>query len=1208
MPVTQKIAKSETDIIFIGEKHYDFSYVTLLHDLLKSCDEKGLTVAVFSEYASQAEKIEHERDGGIENEPQNSAQILASVDRVLSEQNKFLGYFEHYHEKQEKVRLSTRTDHEQKIAEEVLREGEHQRESIKEKYLGEWLKIQKEQIMRPRDAEYAAAIKTTLTNENYDVAIILTGGAHVRPITENLELTKQDFVLISNQQPRGIDQLDAVKFEVNQTQQITIPQTVEQNLKQKSANKKAIEASLQNIASDENFHGIAVVSRHNAVTNIAGISTQTPFPIHSVGKMLTGLMMMEMVSQGIIDETDLTKIGIKLPEEITEKLSGQPQILDRLSQVSLLQTMTHKAGLGDYLGAYTNHVRDGGQAAESMNELIDFVKDEQIETEFGKYSYSNNGFLLGGLALQELYRERTGRNLSYEKILDELVIQPSQTNISMTRPADIHYKEEDREHLSKFPASPAGGHFASIEDFLKLGQYLQRRCQDSNFMELVKKYGTEFYNEKRNLIRHLGDVEGATPEAAGSGAGFGVFLHSGKTIAIFTDRDASENDRTFKRLEQTHVATFFEALRDQVYAQQVQPSITSAKIAIITPGCRGDVAGSTIAQDAGKLKSLGFNVAFDANDISPNFPFIGAEIANTAEARAKQIINYAQDPQITAMWAVHGGESCPEVAALLVEYGKNPQQYLADHQVDRISGETLEYVLGAENGFPKDRALPTIVGMSDVSNIQLALAGFGFPSHYGSVTLQNVDYLQKMSRSLQEKNTAQFDQIIAPANAPEKIEGVVYATVSGGLESSLYTDWQPKFPPNTVLMIEGVSGYEAISKTLQEAKNAGALQNVSAILVGNAVNGSSTASEESIAAFKKFAGKFQTPILAVTGDQFGHLKDKEPTPIANFGNITIDTKQGTATIEQDLVRENIAQFYAGKTIPPKSRIIATNLESAPPAIELTAANGHEVPQQLRNVIGCSGAKLPAHLDLAGETLVVGYSNWVNVGRQLTDLANRGELEGISAIVIAVENQYPQLKEKFDQAQNVEEKVAVGLSFLTHPDFRFSPAGENLYACNTRGMGVDPNKFGENSFVPWLAAYGIKLGAIAVEGDVITLEIPHGKKSFIIEKTSDPVCIGRVEQCQRRAEYFAKQHPEIPVFITNRNQLPKEMKGDLFYAESLSTSHQEEPGQSFALRFPSKKTVETEGSIGEEFSPAPQKPWAEKVRDLSAQKGDASITK
>jgi CubicO group peptidase (beta-lactamase class C family) len=316
-----------------------------------------------------------------------------------------------------------------------------------------------------------------------------------------------------------------------------------------------IEETLTRIATDENFHGIATVSGHSSVCNIEGVSDKTPFPIHSVGKILSGVLMIEMLAQGIIEESDLTKTGIKLPPEIEEKLATKPAVMERLSQKTILQAMQHEANLGDYLDNYLTHLRDGGEVKELMTDMVDFISDNWD----GKERYSNDGLLLGGFALQQLYNSKTDQNLSYEEILNKLVIEPSKTNISMTRPSDTHYGEED--HLSRFPVTPAGGHAASTDDLLKLGEYLYERCHDARFMEGVKKYGKEFYKETRNRVEHGGDMEGSTYEGRGSSVEFGVSLDDGKTTVILMDRDASEADKKEGRLRQTYARGFYHEIR-----------------------------------------------------------------------------------------------------------------------------------------------------------------------------------------------------------------------------------------------------------------------------------------------------------------------------------------------------------------------------------------------------------------------------------------------------------------------------------------------------------------------------------------------------------------------------------------------------------------------------------------------------------------------
>ncbi len=324
--------------------------------------------------------------------------------------------------------------------------------------------------------------------------------------------------------------------------------------------------ALEKIAKDELFSGIVATSNHEAACNLDGVSSKTPFPIHSVGKILSGVLMIEMLAQGIISESDLSAPGIALPDEMAKKLAEKPAISERLSQVSILQAMQHLAGLGDYLGNYTGHLREGGEAKEKMTDMVDFITDEV--TEVGKEKYSNNGLLLAGFALQNLYKEKTGQDLSYEEILNKLVIEPSKTAISMTRPDGVHYKAEDAESLPKYPATPAGGHFASADDLLKLGEYLHHRCQDPVFMDGVKKYGKEFYDEDRNAIYHSGYLQGITAEAKSSTAEFGVFLDDGKTMVVLMDRDGSENDRDIGGLTQTHARGFYKELRDAVIEER----------------------------------------------------------------------------------------------------------------------------------------------------------------------------------------------------------------------------------------------------------------------------------------------------------------------------------------------------------------------------------------------------------------------------------------------------------------------------------------------------------------------------------------------------------------------------------------------------------------------------------------------------------------
>ena len=633
-----------------------------------------------------------------------------------------------------------------------------------------------------------------------------------------------------------------------------------------------------------------------------------------------------------------------------------------------------------------------------------------------------------------------------------------------------------------------------------------------------------------------------------------------------------------------------------------------AKIALIAPGCRGDQWGSTIEKDAEKIAALGFETTFLEDSVSKQYPFPGSDLANTPEQRARQIINFAQDLEVTAMWAVSGGESAPEVSKLLVEYGLNPAKYIEEHQVDPLSGQKLDYAIGAENGFPQDRPLPTIVGMSDVSSIQIALAKFGFPSLYANVALLGSEFLTKAATSISDtKAMSQFNGLmqVSDGELPEKISGPVYATVGGGLDSALRTDWQPHFLPNTVLMVEDVSGYQTLTQRLREARSYGALENVQAIIIGNATSAGSKLSDGIPAEVKILADEIGLPVFLVPDNQFGHLKDKEPTPIANFGIIEIDTSSKTAIVSgensRDLARayqqQNFGKSGKREAISEEAQVGAfTELETAPETLGLFPLNRSADEQRdltiLENVVGGPTKKLLGQLNSAGKTLLIVDGNWVSLGRELTDRYNKGDLDGVSSIVVGIDNPYPELKSRLDGATTEQEKVAVCLSFLTHPGFQFTEFGDSRYVHDISTSSDNKIKnlkdndlrgFVETCFIPWLKAHDIELKAenILIDGSSFSIPIPPSRNSEIITKIENPEFTNqKVRHCEKRIEYFAKRYMEfldsgrgvnqagdaitreVPVFMVDRSSLPREMEAGLFSAEILrvkvnTNEHQEE---------------------------------------------------
>lgn len=123
--------------------------------------------------------------------------------------------------------------------------------------------------------------------------------------------------------------------------------------------------NLQSYVEDTGFSGSIALSQRGA-THIAhsqNIGSNTTFPIHSVGKLFTGILVMEAVRQGILEEGQLTQT-VKLADSALEKLPEN--IREHLEQITLHQLMTHQSGLQDYLPNYQKAVASALQLGEEI--------------------------------------------------------------------------------------------------------------------------------------------------------------------------------------------------------------------------------------------------------------------------------------------------------------------------------------------------------------------------------------------------------------------------------------------------------------------------------------------------------------------------------------------------------------------------------------------------------------------------------------------------------------------------------------------------------------------------------------------------------------------------------------------------------------------------------------------------------------------------
>ena len=151
------------------------------------------------------------------------------------------------------------------------------------------------------------------------------------------------------------------------------------------------------------FSGEVAVTRHGRIVFSHGygladrahkrrVTLDTAFNLASMGKMFTGVAAAQLVQAGKLRFGD--RIGKYLP-----------QLPARLRSITVAQLLDHTSGLGDFFA-------DPGYARlrptlTTLGAYLPLVKRERLQFKPGtRWSYSNSGFLLAGLVIEQASGER----------------------------------------------------------------------------------------------------------------------------------------------------------------------------------------------------------------------------------------------------------------------------------------------------------------------------------------------------------------------------------------------------------------------------------------------------------------------------------------------------------------------------------------------------------------------------------------------------------------------------------------------------------------------------------------------------------------------------------------------------------------------------------------------------------------------------------
>jgi D-alanyl-D-alanine carboxypeptidase len=325
---------------------------------------------------------------------------------------------------------------------------------------------------------------------------------------------------------------------------------------------ETVKSELDNRVKEDKFSGVVLIAKDSKVIfqQAYGYSDRdtkrpnsidTKFRFGSMGKMFTGVAIMQLVQEG----------KVNLEDTIGSYLTDYPN--KEVSKVTIHQLLTHTGGTGDVFGPEFEHHR------LELKELMDYVALYGVRgllfAPGSKHEYSNYGYILLGRIIEVI------SGMSYDKYVHEHIFTVAGMNSTDNLPENIialdtsialpyttrNPMNEFRTALDFLPyrGTSAGGGYTTAEDLLKFDNALfSYKLLSQKYTEMLTtgkvntpmpglKYAYGF--EERNTpdgIRSIGHGGGAP----GMNGSFTIFPNTGYTIIVLANIDPPAADEIGK--------------------------------------------------------------------------------------------------------------------------------------------------------------------------------------------------------------------------------------------------------------------------------------------------------------------------------------------------------------------------------------------------------------------------------------------------------------------------------------------------------------------------------------------------------------------------------------------------------------------------------------------------------------------------------------
>jgi CubicO group peptidase (beta-lactamase class C family) len=314
-----------------------------------------------------------------------------------------------------------------------------------------------------------------------------------------------------------------------------------------------LRSSLEHLAKEDRFSGAVLLAKGDKIlfehaygyadhAFDAPNKVDTKFNLGSMGKMFTGVAVLQLAQQGKLSLDD--KLIQDLPDYPNKEIAAK---------VTIRQLLTHTAGFGDFFG---KEFMDSNMGRfDTLESLLPLFVNKPLLFEPGsKWAYSNAGFIVLGLVIQHVSGE------SYYDYVRGHIFQPAGMVNTDNWPADADVPNRALGYTNarQPPGAPrksnifvlqrggsAGGGYSTVEDLLRFAQALtggKLLNQQYTAMDLTgqvattrpgMKYGFGMEDRQENGVHIVGHGGGGP----GINSNLDIYTDLGYTVAVMTNYD-----------------------------------------------------------------------------------------------------------------------------------------------------------------------------------------------------------------------------------------------------------------------------------------------------------------------------------------------------------------------------------------------------------------------------------------------------------------------------------------------------------------------------------------------------------------------------------------------------------------------------------------------------------------------------------------------